>query len=374
MNLPFAKLLYLSFVISTLSLKPAIAENTVASEQPAPQVASTAEKPRPYSAYCGVYCLYTVMKLYNIDIDPNELLKPKYISSFQGSSLAELKKAAEDYGLNAVAVGNMTVKGLRQSPYPVILHVKSAPDEKQYDHFELFLETKNGEALLYDPPHPARPVPLHKLVPRWDGTGLIISKGPIKLGLFFVPALIRFLIYAAIAVAIIVTVRRGRRRWHIKSRGQLFGLSIAQSAAFAILALLCGMVYHFTSDIGFLAHANAVAPIEQAHIGSFLPKVSSREMRRMLNDNNVILVDARFSEDFEQGHLEGAINFPMDCRDDSSPSPMINVPKDARIVVYCQTAACGFAEEVAIELISDGFSNVSLFKGNWQKLAERSDK
>lgn len=53
---------------------------------------------------------------------------------------------------------------------------------------------------------------------------------------------------------------------------------------------------------------------------------------------------------------------------------MADVAKDARIVVYCQSAGCKFAEKVAIKLVSDGFSNVSLFKGSWKKWATKADK
>ena len=133
------------------------------------------------------------------------------------------------------------------------------------------------------------------------------------------------------------------------------------------------MVFHFVNDVGFLAHANAAASIQQAHLGNFIPKVSEKEIRRLLNTNTVF-IDARLSMDFEAGHLEGAINVPVNASDDERQKAMVNVPKNACIVVYCQTSGCGFAEKVAIELISDGFSNVSLFKGDWQKLTAKSDK
>lgn len=74
------------------------------------------------------------------------------------------------------------------------------------------------------------------------------------------------------------------------------------------------------------------------------------------------------------GHLEGAINVPVNASDDERRKAMAHIDKKARIVVYCQTSGCGFAEKVAIELISDGFSNVSLFKGSWHKLAAKSDE
>ncbi|MBN2455247.1 MAG: hypothetical protein JXB29_01715 [Sedimentisphaerales bacterium] len=378
MNLSNIRPLYFFSLILALCLEPVIAEYIIASKQQSPKTVNPPSKHRrSFGAYCGIYCIYTATKLSDIDVNLTELLKPEYIGSRQGSSLAELKKAAEDNGLHAVPVGKLTIKELRQSPYPVILHVKSAPDKKPYDHYELFLETKDGQARLYDPPQPVRLVPFYQLAPRWDGTGLIVSAEPIDLGALFASARRRFIIYAAIVVAAVLGVRCGRRWWlpsaYMTSRRHLLVLSIAQSVGLALLALLCGTVYHFVNDVGFLAHANATASIQQAHLGNFLPKVSEKEIRRLLN-TNTIFIDARLNRDFEAGHLEGAVNVPVNASDDELRKAMAHIDKKARIVVYCQTSGCSFAEKVAIELISDGFSNVSLFKGSWHELVAKSDE
>ena len=375
MNLSYAKRMYFFSLILAVLLGLISADNTITAEEAHKTTNSSTVQRRPSGAYCGIYCLYSAMKLFEIDVDPNELLKPEYIGSPYGSSLAELKKAAEDNGLYAVPVAKLASRELRQSPYPIILHTKSAADKKGYDHYELFLETKNGRARLYDPPEPVRWVPFYELASRWDGTGLIVSANPIDLGTIFGPARRRFILYAAIAVAVILIVHWGRRRWlpsaNMMSRRQSLGLSAAQCGGLVLLALLAGMVYHFANDEGFLAHPNATASIQQAHLGGFLPKVSEKEVRQLLN-TDTIFIDAGFARDFKAGHLEGAINVPVNASDDERKEAMADVAKDAHIVVYCQSAGCKFAEKVAIKLISDGFSNVSLFKGGWHKWGEKN--
>lgn len=377
MNLSYFKPLY-SFTLLLFVLPQIVtADNTISAKEKTERTANSPARRRSPSSYCGIYCVYTVMKLSGITIEPNKLVKPEYIGSLKGSSLAELKKAAEDNGMYAAPVGKLTTRELRQSPYPIILHVKSAADRKEYDHYELFLETKDGQAKLYDPPQPVRLVPFYQLAPRWDGTGLIVSAKPIDLGTIFAPARRRFIIYAAVAFAVILGVHWGRRRWlptaDVMSRHRLLGLSIAQGAGLAIAALLCGMVYHFVNDEGFLAHANATDSIQQAHLTNFIPKVSKKEIHKLLN-TNAVFIDARLKRYFEAGHLEGAINVPVNASDEERSKAMADIAKDARIVVYCQSSGCRFAENVAIKLISDGFSNVCLFKGNWHELAAKSDE
>lgn len=372
MNLSSAsKHLYLFVLISAFLPGSAIAVSG--------QAEKTVNRPSiksPSAGYCGIYCLYMTMKLFDVDIEHRELLKPEYIGSHKGSSLAELQKAAQDNGLYAVPVEKLTSRELRRSSYPVILHVKSAADKKDYDHYELFMETHNGQARLCDPPGPVRLVPFYELAPRWDGTGLMVSKKPIDLGVVFAPARKRLLIYAAIAIVVILGVRWGRRRWlpstAIISRPRLFGLSATQGAGLALFALLSGMVYHFVNDEGFLAHPNATASIEQAHLGGFIPKITGKEARELLNADTVF-IDARPNDDFKAGHLQGAINVPVDIGDDERYKAMTGLAKNAHIVVYCQSDGCKSAEKVAIKLMSDGFSKVSLLKGGWREWAGEKD-
>jgi len=355
-----------------------VSTNAIAADEKSQDATKGGSAKRKSSGpYCGLYCLYTVMKLSDHEVDFRELVKPEYIGSRRGSSLAELKKAAEDYGLNAVPLGKLSSRVLRNCTYPIILHVKSEPTSNEYDHYELFLATENGKAKLFNPPEPVRLVAFAELAPRWDGNGLIVSSEPIDLGAIVAPARKRFIAYAAISVAIILTVHSARRKWLpetiLNSRRKLLGLSAAQGAALGIAALLCGMMYHFANDEGLLANANATASIQQAHLGNFVPKISERKVHKLL-DTNTVFIDARLARDYKAGHLEGAISVPVDANDVERQKATADILKDARIVLYCQSASCKFAEKVAIKLIDDAFSNVSIFKGGWAEWVEKNGK
>ncbi|MHC4740162.1 MAG: cysteine peptidase family C39 domain-containing protein, partial [Planctomycetota bacterium] len=301
---------------------------------------------RPSHPHCGLYCIYTAMKLAGKEIGFRELVKPEYLSSRKGSSLEELKKAAEDNGLYAESVAKLNSHVLKESPHTVILHVKSSADSKDYDHFELFLGTENGRAKIFNPPHPPEIIPFYELAPRWDGTGLIVSAEPINLGTFFASARQLLLLYVVVGIAVIATLHWAVRRWPlstlVNSRSKLFGLSIVQAAGFGILALACGMIYHFVNDEGFLAHANATTSVQQAHTGNFIPKVSKNKVERLLGTDTVF-IDARFARDFKAGHMEGAISVPVDANDTERYKSTAGIGKDAPIVIYCQSAGCKFA-------------------------------
>ncbi len=330
-------------------------------------------KTRP--PYCGLFCLYTSIRLANHEIDFENLVQQEYIGS-GGSSLAQLQKAAEDHGLYAVILTDLTTRILREIPFPTILHVRSRIGVVLYDHYELFLGSENGNAKLYDPPDPVRIVPFREIRPRWDGNALIVSTEPIDLGAITSPARRRFIIYVAITLVIILIVHLARR-WLpevlLNSRSKLLGVSMTQGAIFAIAALLCGMIYHFVNEEGLLANANATAMIQKVHRHNFIPKVSEKKIRKLL-DNDTIFIDARYTRDFKAGHLEGAISVPVNFTKKERQTKTTDISKDARIVVYCQSAGCKFSEKVAIRLMNDDFSDISIFKGGWAEWAAKNGR
>jgi len=338
-------------------------------------VSIESETRRPY---CGLYCLYAVMKLADRETDFQNLIKPEYVDSRKGSSLAELRKAAEDNGLYAKLVSNLTSGVLRTSPHPIILHVKSVADSKEYDHFELFLGTENGQAKIFDPPDPARLVPFHELAPRWDGTGLIVSSSPINLEGVFASARKQLIVYIVSGITLIALIHYCRRRWLTSlssmSWRKSLGLATVQAGAFVLLSLTWGLIYHFSSSEGFLAHADATASIQQTYIGNFTPKIGKSKLKKLLR-LGVSVVDARYPKDFMAGHLENAINVPVNADDMVRQKAMAGIDKAAPIVVYCQSAGCPFAEKVTKQLKAHGFSNISIFKGGWNEWkAEGNDR
>ena len=327
-------------------------------------------KRKTIKPYCGLYCLYSVMKLADKEIDFNELIKPQYFTSSKGISLEDLKRAAEDHGMYAEPLGKLTSRELRSSVYPIILHVKSAKGEKKYDHFELFLGTEGGQAKIYNYPEPVRLAPFYELAPRWDGTGLVLSSKPLDLGAIYAPARNRLVLYMLVVIPVILMVHYGKQRWLTSlssiSWRKSFWLTMVQAAGFVIFAMVWGMTYHFVTEEGFLAHANATASVQEAYLSSFIPKVDKKKVEQLLN-RDTVFIDARYAKDFEAGHLENAINVPVDANDVERKKATAGIGKDAAIVIYCQSNGCPFAEKVTKELKGDGFSNISIFKGGWME-------
>lgn len=60
--------------------------------------------------------------------------------------------------------------------------------------------------------------------------------------------------------------------------------------------------------------------------------ISMAQLENMLNGSRVFtLLDVRGKSEFESGHLEGAVNLPLDGLEDG----LAMIPKDRPVVVYC---------------------------------------
>jgi rhodanese-related sulfurtransferase len=312
--------------------------------------------------------------LHDVEANFEDLMRQEYVGSLHGSSLAELSKAAKDHGMYAQPMGNLTKQVLSQSPYLILLHVKKPPHSRRYNHYELFLGMQDGMAKLCSPPSPVRLVAFHDLLPLWSGKGLVVSKKPIDTWKLITPACSQFMQWATIALVIIGVAYWLRRRWlnvvsRLSWRGRI-GLSVIQSGGLIGIALVASVIWHLAIPAGLLANTNAAASVELAHWGNLVPKVNIEEVRRLVG-TDVVFVDARYPNDYESGHLEGAINIPVTSSDEERKKAVARIPKHSHIVVYCQSTNCKFAEKVSLKLKLDGYENIAIFRGGWHEWEQR---
>ncbi len=91
------------------------------------------------------------------------------------------------------------------------------------------------------------------------------------------------------------------------------------------------------------------------------------QFRSAVERKSALILDARPSVFFEQGHVAGALNLARDdfARDYRRLSPSLKAATDKPIIVYCSGGECHDSRLVANALLSLGFSNVSVFTGGW---------
>lgn len=91
------------------------------------------------------------------------------------------------------------------------------------------------------------------------------------------------------------------------------------------------------------------------------------EFRATVDGKRALILDARPSLFFDQGHVPGALNLSRQdfARDYRRLSPALKAV-DRPIVVYCSGGDCHDSRLVANALLTLGFSNVTVFTGGWE--------
>ncbi len=110
-----------------------------------------------------------------------------------------------------------------------------------------------------------------------------------------------------------------------------------------------------------------ISNLENLMLPNSEPKITGIDLTiaKTLFDNNVLFIDARAEEFFNDGHIPNAL-----CNDDfdllvEQLDKLIEL--DERFVVYCSDSDCGSSEDLSYELQSIGYNNILLFKGGWKE-------
>lgn len=90
-----------------------------------------------------------------------------------------------------------------------------------------------------------------------------------------------------------------------------------------------------------------------------LETLSSSELAEKMKLENVTVIDVRPEQEFEEGHIAGALNIPVEKLSEK----MDDLPDDQEIVAYCRGPFCVFADD-AVELLNEkGFNAKRLDEG-----------
>jgi rhodanese-related sulfurtransferase len=82
-----------------------------------------------------------------------------------------------------------------------------------------------------------------------------------------------------------------------------------------------------------------------------------------------VFVDAREPEDYELGHIKGAISLPFDSFDDYWEQAQPQMPVDTPVVIYCSGSECESSLNLARYMVEElGYQRekVELFFGGWR--------
>ena len=117
--------------------------------------------------------------------------------------------------------------------------------------------------------------------------------------------------------------------------------------------------------------AARLAEVERAaeeYLGEDVEAIGREELLARLGRGDVVLVDVRPEDEFEDGHIEGARSIPLE----ELEQRLTELPADREVVAYCRGPFCAYAHEAVRRLRHAGRSAQRLDEGwpEW-RLAER---
>lgn len=95
------------------------------------------------------------------------------------------------------------------------------------------------------------------------------------------------------------------------------------------------------------------------------PKAIKIDLAYKLFKEGKIFIDARPVEEFEENHIQGAINIPF-YGSEKYDSVLSKISKDEVIITYCNGDDCDLSILLGDEIFAKGYKNVYVFFGGWK--------
>jgi len=122
------------------------------------------------------------------------------------------------------------------------------------------------------------------------------------------------------------------------------------------------------------APASAQQPPAAQSAGSQVPRITVEELKKLMTDQQVVVVDVRSADAYKTGHIKGAINLPLDK---IQAGDYKDLPRDKRVITYCSCGAEQSSAAATSLLEKAGFKNGATLLGGtnaWQQSGGEMEK
>ena len=160
-------------------------------------------------------------------------------------------------------------------------------------------------------------------------------------------------------------------RW---GQGSFIGVLIG-AAALVVGSSLLGIGVNIASPSGIplLLSTGDAGTLPSLPLPEGLTSVGLPEVQAVVAEGAGLLVDAREPDEYEIGHIPGAVNLPAYEFDDYFPEVVEKIEAASRLIVYCDGAECSDSVQVAERLLDFGFSDISVFEGGYRAWTEAGE-
>jgi rhodanese-related sulfurtransferase len=140
-------------------------------------------------------------------------------------------------------------------------------------------------------------------------------------------------------------------------------------------------IFFLAAGFGILQHWHLISLSATGELPAFLAKlrqdqrtvlmqgvktVTLEQAYEIWKNGEALFIDARPLPEFEEQHVPGALHLAPEKFWESGAVALGGIPKERRLLVYCDQETCNVALEVAAKLQTLGYTNVTAFIGGFR--------
>ncbi|MDT8378568.1 MAG: rhodanese-like domain-containing protein [Desulfotignum sp.] len=89
------------------------------------------------------------------------------------------------------------------------------------------------------------------------------------------------------------------------------------------------------------------------------------EAAALFEKDAAVFLDARTPAEYDQGHIQGAVNLPWHEVDNYFETVIMTLDPEAMVITYCDGEACSLSHDLALFLKDLGFARVKVLVNGW---------
>lgn len=113
-----------------------------------------------------------------------------------------------------------------------------------------------------------------------------------------------------------------------------------------------------------------MAGANKAHAVDVMQINNPIKVKRLVESGTMIVLDVRWPEIYDQGHIPGALNFPLDDFEEKKKALLSKIIPEDEILVYCAGVTCHDSHTFAARLVKMGFAHVAVYAGGFAEWEE----
>lgn len=330
-----------------------------------PSGAQVLEK-RSLTPYCGIYSIYGAAKLTGRSVDAEQLLGGDYVSGIHGSTLADLDSAARALGFVSTPVERLSLSDLESLASLAIIHLDNTEGDQIFDHWVLLCSVDREGFNVIDGEKGLRRLDFDELN-SFDGVALVLDAGLMTIWAARIKDTAHWILIAFSSLLVATGTI-----WWFTQKHSASGLSGTSTGA-AFCGIAAAAISSTTAFNAFNREwSSELVPARTPEIQQLDSSITLVDLEAMQSQiaSGRLLIDARYEEDYQAGHIPGAISIPYDSVASDFVRRSVDLDLSKGVLIYCESEDCTFGETLAGKFISIGV-DAAIYSAGWRGWQEK---